>query len=191
MKKRSHSQKKRTSRNYKAWAVGIAMLFVIGMGGIIAGCGDSSDTAETPPPSVSAVTEPSPSATVTPPPSSSTASTPSPALTPSPSPSPEEPEPVQETPPANTPSVPEPEDPSALASVPPVSSVAPSVPAAPEPNEPEPSVSQAAEQVAMVWISGSGKKYHSNPNCSNMKNPQQVSIDEAIAAGRTACSKCY
>lgn len=42
-----------------------------------------------------------------------------------------------------------------------------------------------------VWISGSGKKYHSNASCSGMKNPTKVSLSDAQAAGRTACSKCY
>lgn len=43
----------------------------------------------------------------------------------------------------------------------------------------------------MVWIPKSGSKYHSNPSCSNMKNPSQVSIDTAIARGYAPCSKCY
>lgn len=43
----------------------------------------------------------------------------------------------------------------------------------------------------MVWIPNSGKKYHSSPSCSNMKNPSQVSIDTAISRGYTPCSKCY
>ena len=45
----------------------------------------------------------------------------------------------------------------------------------------------------MVWVasSGNGKKYHSNPNCSNMKNPNHVTKEQAIASGKTACSKCY
>ena len=43
----------------------------------------------------------------------------------------------------------------------------------------------------MVWISGSGKKYHSNPNCSNMKNPSQVPISQAQSSGREPCKKCY
>lgn len=42
-----------------------------------------------------------------------------------------------------------------------------------------------------VWISGSGKKYHSKASCSGMKNPTEVSLSDAQAAGRTACSKCY
>lgn len=44
---------------------------------------------------------------------------------------------------------------------------------------------------ATVWLSRTGTKYHSNPSCSNMKNPIEATEDEAIAAGRTACSKCY
>lgn len=67
---------------------------------------------------------------------------------------------------------------------PPVQSQAPSV----EPDQP---VAQQAPQGDLVWISGSGKKYHSNPNCSNMKNPWQVTIGEAQAQGRTPCKKCY
>lgn len=45
----------------------------------------------------------------------------------------------------------------------------------------------------MVWVasSGNGKKYHSNPNCSNMKNPNQVTKEQAIASGKGPCSKCY
>ncbi len=45
----------------------------------------------------------------------------------------------------------------------------------------------------MVWVasSGNGKKYHSNPNCSKMKSPNQVTKEQAIASGKTACSKCY
>lgn len=44
-----------------------------------------------------------------------------------------------------------------------------------------------------VYIAGSGngKRYHSNPNCSNMKNPVEISLSEAQARGYTACKKCY
>lgn len=43
----------------------------------------------------------------------------------------------------------------------------------------------------MVWVSRTGKKYHSNPNCSNMKNPAHMTQSDAEALGRTPCSKCY
>ncbi len=43
----------------------------------------------------------------------------------------------------------------------------------------------------LVWISASGKKYHSNSSCSNMKNPWQVTVTEAERLGKTPCKKCY
>lgn len=47
------------------------------------------------------------------------------------------------------------------------------------------------EQQELVWISYSGEKYHNNPNCSNMKNPDKIPKSDAINRGRTPCSKCY
>ena len=44
----------------------------------------------------------------------------------------------------------------------------------------------------MVWIpTNSGKKYHSNSDCSNMIDPMRVTLDEALSMGFTACKKCY
>ena len=73
---------------------------------------------------------------------------------------------------------------------------APSPAPSPEPSEPKVSSSKATApdpepQGQMVWIPKTGKKYHSNPNCSNMKDPSQVSIETAKARGYTACKKCY
>lgn len=42
-----------------------------------------------------------------------------------------------------------------------------------------------------VYLPKNGKKYHSNPNCSNMKSPQAVSLEEAQSLGYEPCSKCY
>lgn len=42
-----------------------------------------------------------------------------------------------------------------------------------------------------VWVTPSGKKYHSNPNCSKMKSPIEISLAEAIAGGYEPCGKCY
>ena len=42
-----------------------------------------------------------------------------------------------------------------------------------------------------VWITKSGKKYHSNPNCSQMKNPVEIDLLEAIEKGYEPCGKCY
>ena len=44
---------------------------------------------------------------------------------------------------------------------------------------------------ATVWIPRTGSKYHSNPNCSNMKSPSAVTIDQAMAWGYDRCKKCW
>lgn len=45
---------------------------------------------------------------------------------------------------------------------------------------------------SMVWIpTNGGKKYHSHSGCSNMKNPQKVSLSKAKSLGFTACKRCY
>lgn len=51
--------------------------------------------------------------------------------------------------------------------------------------------SNSESGVEMVWVSKTGKKYHSSSTCSNMKNPSQISLSSAKARGLTACSKCY
>lgn len=59
---------------------------------------------------------------------------------------------------------------------------------------PETEHSETEEAAAgSVWISATGEKYHSIPNCGRM-NPEkarQMSLADAQAAGYEACSKCY
>ena len=43
----------------------------------------------------------------------------------------------------------------------------------------------------MVWIPKTGSKYHSRSNCSNMKNPSQVTLSFAKEHGYGKCSKCW
>lgn len=43
----------------------------------------------------------------------------------------------------------------------------------------------------MVWIPRTGHKYHSNPYCSNMKNPSKVDVQTAKSMGYSPCKKCY
>nr|DAH96279.1 MAG TPA: Metal binding domain of Ada [Caudoviricetes sp.] len=60
---------------------------------------------------------------------------------------------------------------------------------------------QAAEKAAAksarkqagqkVWIPRTGHKYHSNPYCSNMKNPSEVDLQTAINWGYGPCKRCY
>lgn len=48
-------------------------------------------------------------------------------------------------------------------------------------------------QEQMVWLSATGEKYHSIPNCGRM-NPdkaRQVTKSDAVARGYDACSKCW
>ena len=59
----------------------------------------------------------------------------------------------------------------------------------PEPS-PQP-VEEPESSEVQVWIPNSGSKYHSSPSCSNMKNPRQVPISQAISMGYEPCKKCY
>ena len=43
----------------------------------------------------------------------------------------------------------------------------------------------------MVYISRTGSKYHNNPNCSNMNDPDYVTKTAAINMGREPCKNCY
>ena len=43
----------------------------------------------------------------------------------------------------------------------------------------------------MVWIPNSGSKYHSRSGCSNMKNPRQITKQEAENEGYEPCKKCW
>lgn len=53
------------------------------------------------------------------------------------------------------------------------------------------SASVTTPQETMVWISETGRKYHRNSGCSNMKSPTQVTKSEAEARGLIPCKKCY
>ena len=43
----------------------------------------------------------------------------------------------------------------------------------------------------LVYVTGTGKKYHLNPSCSRMKSPTQISLLEAIQKGYEPCNICY
>ncbi len=66
-------------------------------------------------------------------------------------------------------------------------------PVVPSPKVTEPEQKQAPVQYSgKVYIAGSGNgtKYHSNPNCSNMKNPVEVNLSD-IQNSYGPCKKCY
>lgn len=65
-------------------------------------------------------------------------------------------------------------------------------PAAPESPQPDPEETEEPQsQETMVWIPKSGSKYHSDPECSSMKDPAQVSLSQAESMGYTPCKKCW
>ena len=57
-----------------------------------------------------------------------------------------------------------------------------------EPSAPQPETTEPTED--LVWISRTGSKYHTRPNCSNMKGPTQLSREVAEAQGYAPCKRC-
>ena len=47
------------------------------------------------------------------------------------------------------------------------------------------------EYVEMVWVPANGGKYHSKSTCSGMKNPVQMTKEDAQAQGIEPCGRCY
>lgn len=43
----------------------------------------------------------------------------------------------------------------------------------------------------MVWVSKTGKCYHSKSSCSNMNDPWQIPLSKALEEHKKACKKCY
>lgn len=48
-----------------------------------------------------------------------------------------------------------------------------------------------SSDVTFVWVSRTGNRYHKDSDCSNMKKPIKMTLQEAIDKGRTPCKKCY
>lgn len=169
---------------------------------------DSTQSTISPSPSFLPSATPEPTVTVTPSPTSTPTATPEPTpeITPSPTPVPtSEPSPTPVPTQTPLPTL-EPDsnstvvaESSASANVnsermdesPSVSTPVPTPDPTPEPT-PEP-VEESASNGVMVWIAGSGngKRYHSNPGCSNMSSPVEISLSDAQASGYTACKRCY
>ena len=51
--------------------------------------------------------------------------------------------------------------------------------------------SQTIGQTVYIAASGEGTKYHSRSSCSNMNGTIELSVDEAISRGYSACKKCH
>ncbi len=95
-------------------------------------------------------------------------------------------DPTEPTEPPTEPTEPptEPTEPPTESTEPPTEPTEPPTESTEPPTEPN-------EEEEMVWIPQSGTKYHSRPNCSNMKDPTQVTKEEAEAAGYTPCKRCH
>lgn len=61
----------------------------------------------------------------------------------------------------------------------------PTVPDSAKPNE------STMAKSNIVWLSKTGTKYHRDSTCGNMKDPIESTLEDAIAQGKTPCSKCY
>lgn len=51
-------------------------------------------------------------------------------------------------------------------------------------------VSANADMSHTVWVSRKGTKYHYSSTCSGMKNPIAMTLQQALDAGKSPCSKC-
>ena len=65
--------------------------------------------------------------------------------------------------------------------------VADNTPVVEQPSTP----SEPTEEMVYIAGSGEGTKYHSTPDCSNMSNPIEIPLSEAIADGYEPCKRCY
>lgn len=50
---------------------------------------------------------------------------------------------------------------------------------------------ESEPQSETVWLSRTGNKYHSTPDCGNTKDPIPATLSDAIQSGREPCSKCW
>lgn len=72
---------------------------------------------------------------------------------------------------------------------------APGVPAQPAPSAvesagiPPDTPAPNAEEV-FVWVSATGSRYHANAACSNMRDPREAPLSEAVSLGLTPCLRC-
>lgn len=67
----------------------------------------------------------------------------------------------------------------------------PVAPAAPTETSASEEAAPQNERTVYVAASGKGKKYHSRPDCSNMKGTKELTEEEALAQDYTPCKKCW
>lgn len=58
------------------------------------------------------------------------------------------------------------------------------------PESAQTATSTSSESKTMVWIDNTAKRYHKSNGCG-MNNAYQVTLEEALALGKTPCGRCY
>ena len=145
-------------------------------------------TAPTPEPTVAPTPEPTaaptPEPTASPTPKPTTAPTPEPTVAPTPEPT---------TAPTPEPTVAPTPEPTAAPTPEPTIAPTPEPTTAPtsEPTvTPTPEPAASSEGSILVWVDDTAKRYHRKNGCG-MDNAYQVTLEEAIAMGKTPCGRCY
>ncbi len=49
---------------------------------------------------------------------------------------------------------------------------------------------ETVSENTVVYVTKSGKKFHSKPDCSGMKDPEKTTAGEAVKAGYSPCKRC-
>ena len=127
---------------------------------------------------------PTPEPTASPTPKPTTAPTPEPTVAPTPEPT---------TAPTPEPTVAPTPEPTAAPTPEPTIAPTPEPTTAPtsEPTvTPTPEPAASSEGSILVWVDDTAKRYHRKNGCG-MDNAYQVTLEEAIAMGKTPCGRCY
>lgn len=62
---------------------------------------------------------------------------------------------------------------------------------APQPEQPTELVTEPETSETMVWVTKTGKKYHSIPDCGSTKSATQIPLSQAEARGLERCKNCH
>ena len=60
-----------------------------------------------------------------------------------------------------------------------------------QPEQPTEAVTEPETSETMVWVTETGKKYHSIPDCGSTNSARQVSLSQAQANGLEPCKNCH
>ncbi len=83
-----------------------------------------------------------------------------------------------------------PPEPTASQAAPPTDPPPSESPPAVAPTGAQPPAVETETKTVLVWIPQSGNRYHAKAECSGMKDPAPVPLDDAKARGLTPCKRC-